>query len=47
MGKQGHKKMGLVGVLLIIEDQVVIKWILAMQKVGLSITLAQLKNESG
>jgi hypothetical protein len=35
--------MGLVGVLLIIEDQVVVKWILAKQKVGLNITLAQLK----
>ncbi len=35
--------MGRVGVLLIIEDQVVVKWILAMQKVGLNITLAQLK----
>ncbi len=35
--------MGLVGVLLTIEDQVLIKWILAMQKVYLSITLAQLK----
>jgi hypothetical protein len=32
--------MGLVGVLLTIEDQVVVKWILAMQKMGLSITLA-------
>ncbi len=35
--------MGLVGVLLTIEDQVVVKWILAMQKVGFNITLAQLK----
>jgi hypothetical protein len=42
-GKTRTQKMGLVGVLLTIEDQVLIKWILAMQKVYLSITLAQLK----
>ncbi len=35
--------MGLFSVLLIIKDQVVVEWILAMQKVGLSIILAQLK----
>jgi hypothetical protein len=32
--------MGLVGVLLTIEDQVVVEWILAIQKVGFNIILA-------
>jgi hypothetical protein len=42
-GKTKSRKGGLASVLIEKKDEVIVAWILAMQKVGLSITLQQLK----
>ncbi len=42
-GKIGSRKIGLLGVLIEEEDEVVVAWVLSMQECGLFITLQQLK----
>jgi hypothetical protein len=42
-GKRRLKKIGPTSVLIAKEDQMVVSWVLAMQDVGLSISLQQLK----
>jgi hypothetical protein len=42
-GKRRSKKIGPTSVLIVEEDQMVVSWVLAMQDVGLSISLQQLK----
>ncbi len=43
MGKKNLKKIRPTSVLITKEDQVVVSWVLALQNVGLSISLQQLK----